>query len=1105
MTLFLAAGAAEASILFQDNFNYPQGPIGIVSGSSPTTAGGGTWVSGAGSLYGTTPDVSASGANSVIFGGTSTGDLPRAYFTNGLAGLSMPNVPLFTNTVYYFPSNAPVAALYVSFSLTVPSSTLATNGIGNTYIAYLSTTNFTFVPRIYIVTNTATVGSYRIGANNSGSTSLSPATLTNIVAQDLAPDTAYTIVVRYALASGQATLWVNPTMETAGVSTNAGGATGLNVGGSVTLGGTPVTDVSGTNVPSNTSICGFGLRNAIGGGPISLSSLIVGTSFEDVVPGSAGSNPAFIAVPPAKTTNFVGDTATLSVIAGGDPDTMGFQWSVGGVPLTDGLNGDGSTTSGSQTSTLTISNVGTAEAGSYQVTVTNAANPGGASASAGLVAVSGTILPTFSAQPANVIVTLAGTANFSASATDGGPTVYYQWYDGSAPITGQTNATLSLTSATFAQGGAYSVTASNKFGVTQSTNATLTVNPPASVTIAYLRSTLTNGTFATTSGATNYTVTGTVTTWTNMTTTGNVEFYMQDGTAGITVFWDGAPGAPGSTNIPPPGTIATVTGPLEQFDGLLEIEPVYGSAFNSVTFVGKTNMPAPQRLPFDPNIINNPTNMQKHLVGSYFVASNVFLDLSTGPTFGNNANDPCTNLDLAAEPYNLALYNATNSTKGTNYTVAATNQNGQTFVIFYNDHTDIFGAVKPTCPVNVYGVLGIFVSSTPYTSGYEFTPSRLADIVPAVTFSNVLSNPVRLGDALTNAFAANTLQPGETITIYVTVTDLGGGTVNLQSSGDLAANWNITGSGGLSATATFTYTATTSDDGTSYAPALLSTFSSSGVTCTNDWSLYIPTADEQQVYLTEVFAAPTTNTISPAFNPLQRAADTNNVAVNDQYVEFANVSADTVFINHWNLVNGAGTVLHQFSGGEQLPPGSSAVIYGGLFSSDPSPPLLPFPTASLQVLEPANQGSTPSLSLSTGGGVIALYNASGNLIDRLVYPASNLANPSSFSRFPTVNSGLVPQAYISTNYVTPGAQYDAGSWANPTKVPTGVTGVQLTYGNPLTLSFPANTIQATTLWQGSSVVAPFQVVTGEVFSTSSGIFQVTNPPAPQQFFFITTQ
>ena len=118
--------------------------------------------------------------------------------------------------------------------------------------------------------------------------------------------------------------------------------------------------------------------------------------------------------------------------------------------------------------------------------------------------------------------------------------------------------------------------------------------------------------------------------------------------------------------------------------------------------------------------------MVRHLQGSYFLATNVFLDLGTS-TFTAGATEPLTNgNDLA---YALALFNSTNLTSGTNYTVAATNHTGQTFIIAYNTNADFIGQSKLPGPFTVYGVLGQYVTNTPYTSGYQFIPTRAADLV----------------------------------------------------------------------------------------------------------------------------------------------------------------------------------------------------------------------------------------------------------------------------------------------------------------------------------------------------------------------------------------
>ena len=45
--------------------------------------------------------------------------------------------------------------------------------------------------------------------------------------------------------------------------------------------------------------------------------------------------------------------------------------------------------------------------------------------------------------------------------------------------------------------------------------------------------------------------------------------------------------------------------------------------------------------------------------------------------------------------------------------------------------------------------------------------TRLADIIPALVFTNVISNVIRYGDLATNTYVQNVLQPGETLTMNV--------------------------------------------------------------------------------------------------------------------------------------------------------------------------------------------------------------------------------------------------------------------------------------------------------------------------------------------------
>ena len=275
------------------------------------------------------------------------------------------------------------------------------------------------------------------------------------------------------------------------------------------------------------------------------------------------------------------------------------------------------------------------------------------------------------------------------------------------------------------------------------TAVTLTVadNLAQLVTIGYLRSLLDPVNFTPTDTNTIFTTEGVVTTWTNLTDSANTKFFIQDATAGIAVYWSGA--AAGSS-LPPAGSLVQVTAPLGEFNGLLTLAPVQTNSLEGVTILGSTNLPAPQPLPFDTNITGNATLMVRGLQGSYFVASNVFLDLST-PTFAAKAAEPLTNI-LNATNW-VSFYNPTNQTGGTHYQLSATNQAGETFAIYYNPHTDIAGKAKLAGPFNIYGVLGQDPVSPPYTNGYQFTPTRFADLVPVAPPVINWTNPVAINSA----------------------------------------------------------------------------------------------------------------------------------------------------------------------------------------------------------------------------------------------------------------------------------------------------------------------------------------------------------------------
>jgi len=1052
LLLTLLTFSAHALVVFQDPFNYPNGVLTNVSAN--------VWSESPGDALGTAVTVNNDAA--VLSGGsTVTSDYPRTYFTNGISTNVVPASYVINAQapVYYFPSNSPVAALYYSYSLTAQTLPTATGS----YFSFFTTTNYTFFAKVLMTTTGAAAGNYRLGVAGSASST------TNIVLQDLNVGSTYTVVIRYVLSTGITTLWVSPSAPAS--ESDSSPSEVSTAGGAVSLGGGSAT---------NTAACGFAFRNVANIGQLAIGNLIIGTTFADVVPTTAGNNPAFIVTQPLDNTSaIVGDNVTFTTLAGGDPVT--YQWYENnlGNPLT-----------GQTGPSLTLPGVTTASSGTYFCVASNAAG-NATTRSAQLTVYASAVAPSISVQPASQTLNVGDTAAFTVTAA-GVPPPGYQWYYvTNSAGTLKTNVIAGATLATYSiynisnniSGNAYYTVLTNRAGTNLTVKAVLTVNPIQAISIATLRTMVDPVNLDPTNTTSIYTITGIVTSWTNMTGTANTEFYMQDATAGMDVFWSGA----NSTNRPPAGARVTVTGPAAQYAGLFEIEPVYTNHQTSVVVLSTGNpLPVAQALPFDPNV----TFAQlKALEGCYCVASNI--TLAAGSVFGSGNNEDITNNN------NLVL---TDPIPGYSFTNAA----GETFDIYLNYYTELPGKAKPSGPVTMYGVLSYYGDGTG-SSGFEFTPTRYADIISYTHVTNYLSHIVRAGDALTNSFTEGALPPGETWTTVADIADAAGGIVTLTPTyaglPDGATWSNITN--GLNATAVFQFTPTAADAGNNY-PITLNIASTSGTTSTYTWNIYVPSPDEQQMAITEFLANPTTNTASPLFNPLTRSSDTASIPVNDQYVEFANQSPDPYDLqagNGWDIDNGsAATPLFNFDDyglDITFEPGTAVVVYGGTGSGSPGGPL----NAGNSV--PALTGG---LALPTAGtGVIILRNGNGYIVDRVVYNGSTLPTNSSLSRFPTINSPFVPQAFISTNVATAGLQYDGSVWSGATKVPTGITGVGITVTNKQAiLKFTATPPQVNTLWEANNLTTPFQVVNGTKFSSTAGTFTVTNLP-PYQFYFITTQ
>jgi hypothetical protein len=173
--------------------------------------------------------------------------------------------------------------------------------------------------------------------------------------------------------------------------------------------------------------------------------------------------PPSIQVQPSSQSVVLNSNVQFQVQASGQ-GTLSYQWQFNGANL---LNLGG--ISGVQTPTLNISNLVTADGGSYQVVI---ANTYGTLVSTSAVLT--VLTPPSVTTPPSVAAGVGGSASFSVTA--GGTSPFgYQWYQGTSPVAGATGPTLNFASVQTTNQGQYSVVVTNVVGSVTSTPAMLTV------------------------------------------------------------------------------------------------------------------------------------------------------------------------------------------------------------------------------------------------------------------------------------------------------------------------------------------------------------------------------------------------------------------------------------------------------------------------------------------------------------------------------------------------------------------------------------------------------------------------------------------------------
>lgn len=202
----------------------------------------------------------------------------------------------------------------------------------------------------------------------------------------------------------------------------------------------------------------------------SIAQNYTGSPFTAEVQFTVTNTPPAILTPPTDQTVFAGSNAALAVTAAGTKP-LAYRWRKDGAALANNRSYAGVTSP-----VLTVSNTQPAQAGFYDVVVTNI--NGSVTSSPAVLTVIGE--PRILAQPVSHYVIPPRDTSFSGVAAGGLP-LAYQWYCGESPLaegehlSGTTSPTLVIHHAQFDDAGSYWVVVSNAWGMATSAVANLSI------------------------------------------------------------------------------------------------------------------------------------------------------------------------------------------------------------------------------------------------------------------------------------------------------------------------------------------------------------------------------------------------------------------------------------------------------------------------------------------------------------------------------------------------------------------------------------------------------------------------------------------------------
>jgi hypothetical protein len=340
------------------------------------------------------------------------------------------------------------------------------SGVSNVMVTAGNQTNFTDVNGDY----TLTVGEgTNVIAPSSENYSFDPGSTSLVVTENIS-DINFTASVSEGIAPSITNQPTDQSIQSGQTATFAVGAQGKGgqLGYVWQFNSTNLPSAGNTTVTSNTLVIHNAQTNNAG-----LYDVVVTNAFGSVTSvlvsltvDSVGVAPVINSQPSPQVVD-AGGTATFAVVANGT-QPLAYQWSFGTNSI-PGANG----------ATYTITNAQPTNEGFYTVRITNMFGAAGSTPASLTVSNAGPLA--IIVQPTNQSVAVGGRATFSVTAT-GDPPLGYQWQFNGGNISGATSSTLIISNAQPANAGSYSVTITNRSGMTNSAAAQLIVGQPPTIT-----------------------------------------------------------------------------------------------------------------------------------------------------------------------------------------------------------------------------------------------------------------------------------------------------------------------------------------------------------------------------------------------------------------------------------------------------------------------------------------------------------------------------------------------------------------------------------------------------------------------------------------------